>query len=58
MDSSKQPFTAQNTAEAKLLSTMTGFSLGTAHQSLALRSCAMLLIALRSSTITKPQYKS
>ena len=30
--SSKQPFTAQSTAEAELLSTMTGFHLGRSHQ--------------------------
>ena len=33
--SSKQPFTAQSTAQAELLSTMTGYQLGRAHQYLA-----------------------
>ena len=33
--SSRQPFTAQSTAEAELLSTMSGYQLGRAHQYLA-----------------------
>ena len=37
--SSKQPFTAQSTAESELLSTMTGFNVGRAHQLLASELC-------------------
>ena len=49
--SSKQPFTAQSTAEAELLSTMTGYQLGRAHQYLAseLFGCDVRLTVLNDN---------
>ncbi|CAE7519472.1 unnamed protein product [Symbiodinium sp. CCMP2592] len=49
--SSKQPFTAQSTAEAELLSTMTGYQLGRAHQYLAseLFGCNVRLTVLNDN---------